>query len=278
MSELPDDRDNYCYRHPNRQSYILCQRCGRTVCPACSTQASVGVHCPECVKEARAKVPQRRPVGTRTVRAFRSGSSTPVVTYSIIAICVLVFALQLITRDAITGWLALYPPYIDLLPWTVLTSEFAHGSPIHLLVNMISLFLLGPSLELAFGRARYIALFLLSGLGGSVAVIFLLGDQASALGASGAIFGLLAALVVAIRRIGGNTTQLLILVVVNLSIGFLIPGIAWQAHVGGLIVGGVIAAIYTRTQGPRNRRRQLLLMAGLTTALVVATVVGWAIL
>ena len=270
---LVGERGNFCYRHPSRQSYILCQRCGRTVCPSCSTQAAVGVHCPECVKEARSRAPRQRPATVRAARAWRAGSNVPVVTYSLIAICVVVYLAQLVFGDRLTYQLVFYAPLIGVQPWTLLTSLFAHASPIHILANMFSLFMLGPTLELALGRVRYLALYLLSGFGGSVAVIILVGANSSVLGASGAIFGLMAALVVMIRRIGGNTTQLLVVVAINLSIGFFVSTISWEAHVGGLISGALVALVYTRMQGPRNRNRQLAYMAGLTVALLIVSIV-----
>jgi membrane associated rhomboid family serine protease len=197
----------------------------------------------------------------------------PVISYTLIGLCIVVFALQFFVGDLLTRELVFFPALIEYRPWTLLTSMFAHGSPIHLLANMFSLFMLGPTLELALGRVRYLALYFLSGLGGSIAVMVVMGDAGAVLGASGAIFGLLGALVVMIRRIGGNTTQLLIVVVLNLSIGFLVPSIAWEAHIGGLVVGALVALIYTRTQGPRNRTKQLVAMLSLTGALVLTTAI-----
>lgn len=275
MSDLPDDSDNYCYRHPDRQSYILCQRCGRTVCPQCATPAAVGVHCPECVKEARARAPRSRPIGTRAVRAIRPGSSVPVVTYTLIAVCVLVYIAQLLLGDRLTFELVFYGPFANLQPWRYLTSLFAHASPLHLLANMFSLYVIGRMLEPAFGRVRFTVLYFLGGFGGGIAVLF---TANSALGASGAIFALLGALFIAVRRIGGNTNQLVVLIILNLAIGFIVPSIAWQAHIGGLVVGLAVGFIYGRTIGPRNRRRQIALIAGLAAVLLVVAGVASSLL
>lgn len=269
---LVDEKGNFCYRHPNRQSYILCQRCGRTVCPSCSTQASVGVHCPECVKEAQARAPRQRPAAVRAARAWRRGSNVPVVTYSIIALCLIVYALQFFVGiDP-----SFYAPALDERPQSIVTSIFAHGGVIHLLLNMFSLFMIGPTLELAVGRVRYATLYLLAGVAGNIAYLWLADIptllSTSVVGASGAVFGLLGALFVMIRRIGGNTSQLIIVLMLNLGLGFLVPGIAWQAHIGGLVAGLIIAVIYTRTQGPRNRSRQIALIAAVGAALVALTV------
>ena len=276
MSELPDDRDNFCYRHPDRQSYILCQRCGRTVCPACSTQAAVGVHCPECVKEARANAPRRAPVRIRAARSLRYNSSQPLVTYGLIGVSALVFVAQFVFGNALTSLLVYFAPETFDQPWRIVTSLFAHASPIHLLFNMYSLFVLGRMLEPALGHARFAALYFISGLGGSIAVLILAPGN-PVLGASGAIFGLLGALVVIVRRLGGNTAQLLIVIGLNLVIGFVVPNVAWQAHVGGALVGAALAAIYVRTRSDRRRLLQAGLFAAVAVALVLVAAVRFAL-
>lgn len=250
---------------------MLCQRCGRTICPQCQTQAAVGVHCPECVREARATAPRTRPA---VMTALRS-SSTPVVTYSIIALCVLVFVAQNIpgTVGTLVDIFGAYRPrYTAQLPWTMVTSLFLHGSFPHIALNMFSLYIFGSILERALGRGRFLALYLLSGFGGSVAVL-LLAPTIAVVGASGAIFGLLGAFFVIQRRLGGNNLQLIILIVLNLVIGF-VPGlnIAWQAHVGGLAVGAAVAFVFLRTRNRDQRRSQILLTVGIAVALVVITI------
>ena len=271
MSDFAANSDNFCYRHPDRQSFILCQRCGRTVCPQCSTQAAVGVHCPECVKEAKANAPKRKPVNIRMARSLRT-TDAPVITYGIIAICVVVFAAQLVLGNALDYWLVYFAPYTFVEPWRLLTSLFAHGSPLHLLSNMFSMFIIGRMLEPALGRARFIALFLLSGLGGATAVA-LISPGITVLGASGAIFGMLGALFVLIRRFGGNATQIVILVVLNLAIGFIVPGLAWQAHIGGLLVGAAVTAVFVRTRAERQRRLQVIASLGIAAALLATIAV-----
>jgi membrane associated rhomboid family serine protease len=250
---------------------MLCQRCGRTICAACQTQAAVGVHCPECVKSARQNMAKRPSVGVRTARAWRSSSGGPLATYAIIIICVAIYVLQVLSRDVLTRYLLYYPPFTALEPWTMFTAVFAHRSPIHLLLNMFSLFIIGRILESALGRARYLALFLISGFGGSVAVL-LISPGISVVGASGAIFGMLGALFVIQRQLGGNTTGLLVVIVLNLAIGFL-PGVAWQAHLGGLVTGAAIAYGYSRTRNNANQRVQWAVTGAIAAALVAITVV-----
>jgi membrane associated rhomboid family serine protease len=197
----------------------------------------------------------------------------PIVTYSIIAICAIVYVFQLILGDSFTSSLLYIPVYTGFRPWTIVTSMFAHASPLHLLFNMYSLFVLGRILEPAIGRVRFAALYFISGFGGCVAVL-LLNPVSAVLGASGAIFGLLGALFIIQRHIGGNTAQLLIVIVLNLALGFFIGGISWQAHVGGVVTGAAVGLVYARTRNVRQRRLQVGLTAGIAGLLVATTAIG----
>lgn len=276
MSEAAENPDNYCYRHPKRQSFVLCQRCGRTICSDCQTPAAVGVHCPECMKEARDSAPRRTPA---VVTAFRSGTDAPVVTWTIIALCIVIYIAQLVSRGAVGDALFYHPLLTETQPWRMITSLFAHSesSFLHIIFNMYSLLVIGPLLERAVGHLRFLALYLLSGLGGSIAVL-LIDPRIGVLGASGAIFGLLGAFFIINRHLGGNNLQLLIVIGLNLVIGFVIPNIAWQAHIGGLITGGIVALVYLRTRRQNQRNEQILLLAGVLIGLIVITVIGVSIL
>jgi membrane associated rhomboid family serine protease len=273
MSESTGNAGNYCYRHPDRQSFVLCQRCGRTICGECQTQAAVGVHCPECVRESRASAPKTK---SRVLSAFRPGSDRPVVTVSIIALCVVVFLLQLATggtQGFVSRSLVYYPFGTLAEPWRMITSVFAHGSILHLLFNMYTLYLFGSMLEQVLGRARYLALFLLSGFGGSVAVL-LLAPGSAVLGASGAIFGLMGAFVVIQRGFGGTNRTLLVVLGLNLVFPFLVPSnISWQAHVGGLAVGALLGLVFIKTRARRQRLLQIGLIAAVAVALIALILV-----
>lgn len=271
MTDPSARSSDVCYRHPNRQSFVLCQRCGRTICADCQTPAAVGFHCPECMKAARQSAPRTK---SRVAVAFRPGSSTPVVTYSIIAMCVVVYIAQLFS-GAVTDALFYHPFLTETQPWRMVTSLFVHspGSILHIMFNMFSLFVIGPPLEAALGRWRFLTLYMLSGFGGSVAVL-LMTPTTGVLGASGAIFGLLGAFFIIQRSLGGRNTQIIIVIAINLVLGFIIPNVAWQAHLGGLIVGGIVAYVLLRTRGPRYRNRQLLLLSSVLVGLIVLTVIG----
>lgn len=262
--------DDVCYRHADRRSFVLCQRCGRTVCAQCQIPAAVGVHCPECVAAARAAQPPRR---SPIARAFRPGSRVPVVSYSILATTLAVFALQLLSQGAVTSALAYFPPLTLQEPWRMLTVSLVHSdrSFFHILFNMYSLFVLGPLLETLVGRSRFAAIYVLSTLGGSVAVLWL-APASAVVGASGAIFGLLGAFFVIQRRLGGTSIQLIVIIAINLALGFFVPGISWQAHIGGLLVGAACAAVLMGTRRADQQRRQALMLVGIGLVLVAATV------
>lgn len=281
MSETAGGSSDVCYRHPDRQSYVLCQRCGRTICPECMTQAPVGVICPECMNEQRANAPRTKPaVLTRARSAV--GRGAPVVTYSIIGLTVAVFLLQLIPGLGVTSALLFSPLYVSDLavvgmgdlsfqPWRLITAMFVHstGFLFHVLLNMYTLWIFGQLLEGLLGRWRFLALYLIAGLGGSVGVVWLSEPNSAVVGASGAIFGLMGAFLVIQRRLGGQTTQLFVLLGINLVIGF-VPGfnIAWQAHLGGLVVGALIGLVFVETRKRSQQGLQIVLLAVITIVLL----------
>lgn len=278
----------FCYRHPDRQSFIHCQRCGRTICPSCQTQAAVGVQCPECVREGRAEV--RASQGGFLGRLAPRGNA-PVVTYVLIGLCVVIYLAQLVTGGVLTNAWTLDPRFIASQPWRLITSAFLHSPNFipHLLLNMYALYIFGPALERFLGRARYLALYLVGALGGSLGVVMLyqlavvtngasskwLGGflgWAPALGASGAIFALMGALLVLRKAMGLQLTQILVVVVINVAFGFIAPGIAWQAHLGGLGVGAAVAGVYLATRRADQKSAQIGGVAGIVIGLAVIVI------
>lgn len=226
----------------------------------------MGVHCPECVREARASAPRTQWNPLARLR----GGDQPWVTWSIMALCIVIFILQILPGSPVTDALAYKAgrPYAATEPWRMITYAFVHGGVPHIALNMLSLFFIGPMLEQGIGRVRYLALYLVSAIGGAVAVL-LLNPGGSVVGASGAIFGLLGAVFIIQRKLGGNTSQLLVIIGLNLAIGFL-PGtnISWQGHVGGLIAGAAVAFVYLRTRKASQRTLQIGLVVLITAALI----------
>lgn len=254
-----------CPRHPDRISYVTCQRCLRPACPECQVTAAVGTQCVDCVREANKRVPS-----SRTVFGGKTTDGRPMATYVLIAMNVVVFALQMTLRDFsdYVVYAGLYTsPYLEPEPWRMLTSTFAHSTTFigHIAFNMYALYICGRVLEPMLGRLRFLALYLASGLGGSVAVLLITDPRVPVLGASGAVFGLFAAMFVLLRARGVQTMQIVILIAINLAIGFIIPGIAWEAHVGGLVVGAATAAVMAHA--PKGKQRALMQWTG--TALLV---------
>ncbi|MFD0823098.1 rhomboid family intramembrane serine protease, partial [Micromonospora zhanjiangensis] len=261
----PTETAPTCFRHPKRETYVRCSRCERPICPDCMREAPVGFRCPECVRDENRTVRQSRTVfGGRSV-------GRPVVTYTLIALNVLVYLVELV-RPSIVGQFDnlgtglvddsgrrfvddgySYPGYhfagIANGEWyRLITSTFLHLQPTegifgitHILFNMYWLWLLGRILEERLGVLRFLAVYLLSALGGSV-LFFLVDPHGSAVGASGAIYGLAACYFVVSRRLGyqpldRNRMLIWLILWLVLSAGFT----AWEGHLGELLVGGAAA-------------------------------------
>lgn len=266
MSQQPPlPQPPVCPRHPDRVSYVSCQRCGRPVCPECQRQAPVGVQCVDCVTQQRQ--------AARTVRQVHPGR--PTATYGLIAVCVAVFLVQLAV-PRFTVWFLDFTPYLPEQPYRMLTAGFLHDSSrlvsMHLILNMASLYFLGRVLEPAIGHARFLGVFLIGVIGGSVAVGFLGSPQDTVLGASGGIFALGGALLVLLRRDRQNLIAMAVILGINLTYGFIVSGVSWQAHVGGIVTGVLLGLLYSA--GARVQRHtgavQLVGSLVLAAALVVA--------
>lgn len=262
-----------CPRHPDRPSYVRCQRCGRPACPECQRAAAVGFQCVDCVNEQKRTTPAyRAPYGG----ALAVGK--PLVTYTIIALCVLVYVLQwLLPGEAVYQQFAFANVFADREPWRMLTAAFLHSQSflLHIVLNMYTLWIFGQALEPLLGRVRFLAVYLLSAVGGSIGFLLLTPDRPviGVVGASGAIFGLFGAMLVVQRHRGGETRQLWVLIAINGAIGFFVQGIAWQAHLGGLITGGLAAAAIA--YAPRGKNQGLLQAGGLVLVGALLAIVTW---
>ncbi|WP_371687281.1 rhomboid family intramembrane serine protease [Micromonospora sp. KC723] len=266
-----------CYRHPDRETYVRCSRCDRPICPDCMRDASVGHQCPECVDEGRRSV---RPART----AFGGGASgrRGLVTRTLIALNLLMMVLSIASDrggDAMAGgsglggllggstpltqWGAVigYASYVDFGPlhgvaagewYRLVTAMFLHYGLVHLLLNMWALWVLGRDLEALLGPLRFLALYLVAGLGGNIAAYVFSAPNTASAGASTAVFGLFAAVFVLMRRLGRDTSAILPILVINLIFTFTVPGISIPGHVGGLLTGAAMG--WVLAYAPRMRR------------------------
>jgi membrane associated rhomboid family serine protease len=252
-----------CYRHPDRRAGVICQRCDRPICPECMHQASVGFHCPECTKK-----------GAQRVMTARSLVTRPLITTVLVATNLAIFVGNLMSptvpvsppidtlmelafggEHRLYAEGALWGPLIEAGDWwRPITGGFLHANLIHVGFNMFLLWQLGSLLEPAVKRWGFGALYLMSLLGGSFLVLVLDNDQIT-VGASGAVFGLMAATFIAMRSRGINPFQTGIgpLILINLFFTFSVPNISIGGHIGGLVAGGVGGLILWEW-GPRLGR------------------------
>lgn len=268
-----------CFRHPQRETWVSCVRCGRHACPDCLREAAVGQQCVECIREAGGSV-SRRPGPGRAGRFGRRSrlmlNRDGIVTFAILGINVLLYFAQLVYPGLTLAWLMIGyaggPPYQGVAAgqmYRLLTSAFLPGTGVGGLLGiaftMWMLFLIGPALEQMLGRWRFLGIYLLSALGGNVLFYCLASPGQPALGASGAIFGVFAAWFVVSRRLHLDSRWILMVIGINLVFSIVYRGaVTWQDYVGGFIVGGLITAAYV--YAPRKSR--LAIHVGATAAII----------
>jgi membrane associated rhomboid family serine protease len=264
-----------CFRHPGRQTYVSCVRCGRPACPECLRPAAVGHQCVDCIRSGNR--------GVRSARGRFGGqvTSDAKVTWTLVSLNVIFYIAELaypnfINDGEMLGKFGTQYGVANGEWYRLITNAFLHYPPgsglglFHILFNMWALIVVGPSLERVLGRLRFLAVYLVSALGGSVLYYLIAPPGTPAIGASGAIFGLFGAYFVMARRMRANTNQIVGLIVINLAIGFYFSSIAWQAHVGGLIAGTALTAAYA--YAPKQNRPAV--QAAATVALVALLVLG----
>lgn len=285
-----------CYVHAGRETWIRCQRCDRPICPDCMRDAAVGFQCPSCVAEGARSTRQGR-----TAYGGQRSTNPALTSLVLIGVNVAVWVALLATgglRSRLYDVLTLLPrgrcvptddpgSYFPGLAeracsaaptrvwvegvadgawWQLMTSAFAHVEVWHIGFNMLALWILGPQLETVVGRGRYLALYLLSALAGSVMVLWFADPAGSTLGASGAIFGLMGALLVVVVKVGGHVQSILGWIGINLVITLVGRDfISWQGHLGGLLGGLLVAALLV--YAPRGRRTPVQ-VAGMLALLV----------
>lgn len=277
-----------CYRHSDRETGVSCTRCERPICPDCMVEASVGFQCPACVSEGNR--------GTRRPRTTFGGRpvARPYVTWTILGMMVAGFIAQLGTSDPI-GRAGASPLVLEFAMlglghmdgvllgvvagewYRLITAALLHGSVFHLLFNGYAMYVLGTQLERWLGHGRFLALWVLGALSGSVLSLLVAPHQLS-VGASGAIFALFGAVFVVGRRLRLDLRMVGVLLVVNLVLTFLVPQISWTAHIGGLVAGFLVGAVFAYLPGGSagNTARTVThaLLTAAFTAVLVALVVA----
>ncbi|MEX1207133.1 MAG: rhomboid family intramembrane serine protease [Acidimicrobiia bacterium] len=240
---------SYCYRHPDRGTRLSCSNCGRPICVDCTIDTPVGQKCSECAQpEGRHKV-----ITAQTLR--RGVRRAAPVTFTLLFINLGLFVLGEVDPEIGRRLFVEGAQQVDLIRtgewWRAVTSMFLHASPAHVGFNMWALYLFGPALERRYGSLPFSLLYLTAGLGGS-ALYHLVGRDNPAVGASGAIFGLMGALIVTLYRqrhtpmARAVLSQLMLLLAINLALPLVIANIAWEAHLGGLIAGAAVAIAWDR--------------------------------
>ena len=292
--------ESACYRHPDQATGIVCQRCHRPICPRCMVAGSVGFQCPECVMAGRRQTRQGQlPYGG-------SRSPRPALTSQVlVGLNAVVWLAVLLTggqRSPLFRMLAIQTQgfcatehYILAVDspaqcatlgaswtegvatgawWQVLTNAFTHLDVIHIAFNMAALYVLGPQLESVLGRARFLALYLVSAVTGSAVVMWFSDPYITTMGASGAIFGMMGAVLLIAWKHHGDVRTILVWLGVNVAITFVGSSfISWQGHLGGLLGGMAVTAALIWLPREQRERWQWPLV-GLVAVLAVAAIVA----
>jgi membrane associated rhomboid family serine protease len=261
-----------CYRHPTRQTGVSCSSCGRPICPDCMTPTPVGMRCPECSRD-RTKV--------KNVRSGVRTGSTPTATQVLIAINVLVFLAETATGSSLGGIGGLHPgtvylkgalfgPYIaqNHEYYRLFTAGFLHDGLLHILFNMVFLWFMGRMLEPAIGSLNFVVVYFVSLLAGSFGALLFQPDVGT-VGASGACFGILGALMVVAYYRGISIWQsgLGITLLINIVFSLSVAGISIGAHLGG-VVGGAICGWLIVQLGEKRRQPAAAIAACLLVAVI----------
>ncbi|MGW6459006.1 rhomboid family intramembrane serine protease [Streptomyces sp. NPDC055078] len=268
-----------CYRHPGRETGISCTRCERPICTECMVSASVGFQCPECVRDGSGTGHGRGANQPRTIAGGSIAADSFLVTKILIglnaAVFVLVLALgeRFVSEVELIGY-AISPQLAEIVGvadgewYRLLTAVFLHQELPHILFNLLGLWFLGRMVEPALGRSRFLAVYLISGLGGSTLAYVLAAPNQPSLGASGAIFGLMGAFAVLARRTNLDMRPVVLILGVSLLLTFTRPDISWEGHIGGLVAGALLTL--GMVYAPRERRT---LVQAATCAAVLAVIV-----
>jgi membrane associated rhomboid family serine protease len=248
LSQTPNEP--VCYNHNKEITYVRCSRCEKYICVKCMNPASIGYQCPKCagnVTKIINPIQHRRFIPTR-----QKAKITKFLTISL----VVVYALQSLLGDILIANFALFAPSVSQGKWWLLiTAGFLHGSILHLFFNAYILWVVGGQLESIVGSIRFGIIYLVSLLGGSIASYLFSPFGTYSVGASGAIFGLMGSTLVVGRKIRIDISQITTLVILNVVLGFVISGIDWRAHLGGLFAGALITWVLFNATSLKDKTR-----------------------
>jgi membrane associated rhomboid family serine protease len=276
----------YCYRHPDRETGLSCSDCGRPICADCATFAPVGIRCPDHASSVRRSPATRiKPPPVRRAPGIALATGRAPVTYALIALNIAIYligasqggglsqpGLSVNQPGSLYNRMVLFGPFVPHDGWyRLVTAMFLHESLLHIGFNMYALWVIGRVVEQYLGTIRYLGLYFVSGLAGSAGAL-LQAPSTAVLGASGAIFGILGAMMILEWQVTGRLAgQAMALVVINLGLSFVIPGISWGGHIGGLI-GGILVMLAYAHWSDRGRARYGQLGIGGVIGLVAVAV------
>ena len=240
-----------CVNHSSQVTYVRCSRCENYICTDCMRSASIGYQCPSCASDSTPVIQ-----GINRNRFISSQKNTQVTKFLSISLLV-VYVFQFLLGDVLIANFALFAPSVTNGQWWLLiTAGFLHGSIIHLLFNVYILWILGSQLENIVGKAKFIIIYFGSLLGGSLASYLFSPFGSYSIGASGAIFGLMGAMLVVGRKRNLDISQITTLVVINVVIGFVLTGIDWRAHLGGLAAGAFITWVLINATSSKGKNQR----------------------
>ena len=240
-----------CVNHSNQVTYVRCSRCENYICTDCMRPASIGYQCPSCASDSTPVIK-----GINRNRFIPNQKDTPVTKFLSISL-IIIFLLQELTGTLLVKSFALFAPLVTSGEWwRLISAGFLHGSIIHLLFNVYILWVIGSQLESIVGNIKFIIIYFVSLLGGSVASYLFSPFGSYSIGASGAIFGLMGAMLVVGRKRNLDISQITTLVAINIVIGFVLSGIDWRAHLGGLATGAFITWVLINATSLKEKNQR----------------------
>ena len=286
-----------CYRHPKRESWVLCGRCGRTICPECQIGTPAGVRCPDCVQETggsvqwqRAGGEAKRPAakakparvrrassssgssGGRFAEMFRPGGEAPVLTWGVLAVTVVLFIAGFVTSDLPFIYLAA-DPSVGLQIWRYVTASVVYPAApqliLSLLLNGLFFAITAPAVEKNLGRGRFAIVLLASSIVGNAAMVI---ASFTGYGLISVLFGMFGAYLIFVWQYPPARAQILIILGINLLISLAFGARSLPALIGGLIAGAGAAYLMQRYEG-REARTGYLIIAAVAGGFVLFAVI-----